>query len=472
VVALLLVAAALRIHALGRWSLDGDEIYSWYDVQSLLAGAPWPFGARSHPLGYLLMAASAHLLGFSEFSLRLPSAVCGLAAVALLLCLRRDALPRGVAWSAATLAACSPWLLYDAQNARFYAPQLLCATAATLWALPGVGCRPRLATAAWLGAVLCHPTGLLLGPALVAPLLLPPVRWRPVGGAAAAVGAGLALLWLLDDGALHEVILRVVERRDPGRYDVVHFVAGLGYNLGPLVGLLALLGLPGAWRAPRAHGATLWVACVVCPAVLLLVGLAGISMHQRYATPLLPAMLLLAGWGWEAARRRSVALAGGLLALALLAYAPMLAAHLRDGNRHDVRALAGWFLEHAGPGDIVLVDEHAAFDLYLSRQAGSSDRFSIEEAPPPADHALASFLGNRREVWVAVKTSRLGGGAYGTEFTTWLSTYFTETATVGLAPPALVRHDNRYRIFKRTQRILKVPPAEPSPTTSPGNGRR
>ena len=59
--ALLAVAGWLRFHDLSTWSLDGDEVFSHYDVQEIVDGEHWPEGARSHPIGYAVMAASVAL---------------------------------------------------------------------------------------------------------------------------------------------------------------------------------------------------------------------------------------------------------------------------------------------------------------------------------------------------------------------------------------------------------------------------
>ena len=91
------------------------------------------------PLGYLLMAGSAALFGLDELGLRLAAALSSVAAVALLVLLRRDAVPLAAAVVAGALAALSPWLIFHGQEARFYAPLLLFATAATLLILPGPG---------------------------------------------------------------------------------------------------------------------------------------------------------------------------------------------------------------------------------------------------------------------------------------------------------------------------------------------
>ena len=212
----ILVAAALRLFQLGAWSLDGDEIYSWYDVQDVLAGRTWPQGAQVAPGGYLLIAAFVATLGLDEFSVRLGPSLCGLAAVAVLGLLRRDVRGPGERLATAALAASSPWLVYHAQTARFYGPLLLCASLALLWSLPGRGRRPGLAAVSWLGGVVCHPSAALLAPGLLAPLVRDRRgRLRLLGLALA--GAGL-LAWLLrPDAPLEGAVTRALEGVDPGR---------------------------------------------------------------------------------------------------------------------------------------------------------------------------------------------------------------------------------------------------------------
>ena len=463
----LAVATWLRWDGLARWSLDGDEIYSWFDVQRILAGGAWPHGARTHPLGYLGMAGMVSLFGLSEGVLRLVPAGCGLGAVVALLGLRRDALPRGVAWVAAGLAAITPWLVYASQTARFYAPQLLCATLATLLWLPGPGRRPRGALLALGAAVLCHPSAAFLAPVFVLPLFGPPVRWRALLGLLAMVAAVGGLLWVTDDGALAMVVDRVISGLDPTRYGLSHFVLGFGYNLGPVTGLLAGLGLvlvltrsapaggPGhpAVGPDGAPPRFLAAALVVPPAILLVLAVLGISSHQRYATSAVPAAMLLAGWGvrflWLRSRPAGVA----ALSLALAAHVPALLAYHGDGDRHDARLAAAVLAERMAPDDIVVVDEHATVELYLQRHPGLADVVTVEDTLLD-EKKRSDFLANRHQVWVLLKSSRLEGGMYAPELVSWLGGGFSEVTRIGMEAPPLVRHDNRYVLFRRTRRVL------------------
>ncbi|MDG2149082.1 MAG: glycosyltransferase family 39 protein [Planctomycetota bacterium] len=445
------LAAWLRFATLGEWSLDGDEFYSWHDVQKMLAGEDWPHGARSHPLGYLLILLSVSVFGLSEVVVRSAPAVCGLLAVVALLRMRRDVISPRVALAASALAALSPWLIYHAQMARFYSPLLLCVTLATLWALPGQGCRPGRAALAWALAVLCHPTALLLGPGLLAPLFLPPVRWRVLWGLGSAAVLCIALVWFFDGGSTRTVALRAYAGLDPGRYSFTHFLSGLGYNLGPMVGLLALLGLPSAWADRRGSGSTLLLSAGLPPLLLLAISLSGLSVHQRYAMCAVPAALLLAGRGWEAVAVRRPLLGWALAVLAVGAFIPSLVAYQRDGDRHDLRAVAAFLVQNGSSSDIVVADEHATLQVYLHAEPGFADTVVIEESFVD-EKKRHDFLRNQSEIWVALKLSRLGS-VYHDDLLRWLEESFTEITKVGRVPPPLARHDNRYVIYRRSQRL-------------------
>jgi mannosyltransferase len=447
------LAALLRLQGLSRWSLDGDEVYSHYDVLELRAGQLSP-GVRAYPVGYLLMAASTALLGTGELGLRAASAACGLAAVAALLLLRRDAVDTPAALLAGLLATLSPWLVYHAQEARFYAALLLFATLATLWALPGPGQRPWRALLCGGLAAACHPSALLLLPCLLVAPLSRRLPWRVVLGCAVAAAVAGAAWLLLGSGPLPQVVQEALARRALAAYDLLHFVAGLGYAIGPATGLLLLAGAIGAFRAPRGEQRLL-LACALLPPLLLLPFSAlGASVQQRYAMVAVPALLLLAGRALtELAGRPRLRLA--LVAAALLLPVPQLVAHAADGDRSDMRAAAAWLASHGTPDDLVVADEHATLDIYLLRHAGW-ERIETVEAPPPSPKMLRDFPRNRRHVWVVVKNNRLGG-PYGADFDAWLQEHFVIAAEIGSPPPPLARHDNRLLVWSRRARVVDPP---------------
>jgi len=465
------IAAWWRLAGLGQWSLDGDEIYSWIDVQRLLAGGDWSHGIRTQPLGYLTMAGVVGLAGLDELTLRLAPALGGLVTVALLLLMRRDVLSTTTALVAGGLAAISPWLIFLSQEARFYGVLMPLATLATLWALPGPGRRPVAALVAWIGAIACHPTAAMLGVGMLLPVLRPPIPWR---GLLAFVGLALTLLGgllLLDDGTLFMVVQRVVGRIDPAQYDALHFVLGLGYNLGPMVGLLALVGAYGGLRERDPERTALLAFAIVPTVVLLGLALNGVSAHQRYDLVAVPAALLLAGDGLGRIliERRKLALA--LVALALAFHAPALLGHSRDGNRHDIRGVAAWLAQEASSEDALVADEHATVELYLHRHEGYENSNVAEDTELDA-RRRHGLLRTRRDCWVALKISRMNG-IYDRALLSWLDEHFDEVARIGREPPPLVRHDNRYVIFKRRHRLpaKAFQPEAIKANQQPSNGR-
>ena len=118
---LLLLASALRLHRIDAQSLWFDEGWSaWAAIQPTLAQALLA-DATNPPLYYLLLNFSTRLLGDSEFSLRLPSMLATLLLIVLTWQLALRCCGRRAAWLAAWLATCSAPLWWAAQEARMYA---------------------------------------------------------------------------------------------------------------------------------------------------------------------------------------------------------------------------------------------------------------------------------------------------------------------------------------------------------------
>src|SRR5918993_1395184 len=118
------VGAYLRLANLGALGFRWDEDLSGLAVRAILEkGVPelpsgmvyWRGGLFSH-----LMAASASMFGFSEFALRLPAALFGIALIVAAYVFGAALFGRVVGLATAALLALSFWDIDLARYARFY----------------------------------------------------------------------------------------------------------------------------------------------------------------------------------------------------------------------------------------------------------------------------------------------------------------------------------------------------------------
>lgn len=128
VVALLLLAAAVRFPGLGTRSLWFDEALSGTIARLSASQVLTNAVGSSHPPGYYFLLHLSQGLGRSEFALRFPSAWCSLAATALVARLGHDLLGRRGARLTALGMALAPFQIYYAQEARMYSLAILLST--------------------------------------------------------------------------------------------------------------------------------------------------------------------------------------------------------------------------------------------------------------------------------------------------------------------------------------------------------
>src|SRR5215211_3079568 len=125
---IVLLGALLRLVGLGSRSLWLDEGAEYDVIRGSLGHVFDRIVDREStpPLSYLYEWACAKVIGTSEFALRLPFALLGIALVPVMyLAARALGGGRRAGLIAAALTACNPMLVWHAQDARAYTPLAL-----------------------------------------------------------------------------------------------------------------------------------------------------------------------------------------------------------------------------------------------------------------------------------------------------------------------------------------------------------
>jgi 4-amino-4-deoxy-L-arabinose transferase-like glycosyltransferase len=133
---IVVLAAMLRLVGLGSRSLWLDE-GAEYDVIRGSFGHVFERVAHREstpPLSYVYEWLCTKAIGTSEFALRLPFALAGIALVVVMFLAARALAGERAGLFAAALAACNPMLIWHAQDARSYSLVALF-LAGTIWAL-------------------------------------------------------------------------------------------------------------------------------------------------------------------------------------------------------------------------------------------------------------------------------------------------------------------------------------------------
>jgi mannosyltransferase len=372
--ALLVVAAALRLSTLDLQSFWYDEAFT--PVHVLHPSLVVTLEAVAHrentpPLWYMLIWGWSRIFGTGEVALRLPSALAGVATVAVAWGIGwelagRSASGRRLAIAAAALVAVNPLFVWYSQEARAYGLFVFMAALAMLCCLradrsretlafgagrfgdasgasvspigPRFGQQPtprRLLAFAASGALAlaCHYFAVFLLLPMCVWLLRRRERWRVTLPAVAAIGVvGVALVPLaLTQGGhgtqwIGEWPLAARLETIPQYYLTGYSGAPLGHGVELLVALAILSGMGyGLWRAltPRESDAALLAlglaACGVLIPVAMAVGGADYLAPRNVVAAMIP---LTAGIAAIVAAQRTgkvgIVLVG-LIALAFLA---------------------------------------------------------------------------------------------------------------------------------------------------------
>ncbi len=373
IVALTMLAAALRLVGIGHQSLWFDEAYTVMLVKASLGHmlATIPRTESTPYLYYLLAWVWTHLVGRGAADLRALSALIGVAVVPVsYLAARRLLANRRAAVIVAALTACNPLLIWYSQEARAY--ELLVLTSAlTLLAFARALERPsggRLgvwALACGIALATHYDAALVIVPEaiwLLAAHRRRPATWLAVLLAAACGGALLPLLieqsnrgnasWI-DRAPLNDRLGQILPQ----------FLLGTGSRayveltwVGFALGAIALLRL--ARSAGRDDRRRAWGAGAIALggfALVMAVDAAGsdtVLTRNLLALWLPLAILLAAGLAVPQGRRLGIAVAAALCAVGLTATASVatVATLQRPDWSAVARALGPWPVRGQPPG--------------------------------------------------------------------------------------------------------------------------
>jgi mannosyltransferase len=308
--ALLLLAAALRLSTLDLQSFWYDEAFT--PVRVLRASLDGTLHGVVHtenspPLWYLIAWLDVRLFGDGEVALRLPSALAGIATVAVSWAIGQELAGRRCALVAAALVAVNPLFVWYSQEARVYALFALTAAVAMLCCLRArrEPTATRMAAFALAGAValLAHYFAVFLLLGMLAWLLADPASRRGGLGAGAVLAlVGLALLPLVLAQGGHGTqwigrwALSSRLAAIPQYYLTGYSGAPLGHGIELLIALPLLAGLTlGAPRIAGSTAAQAVAASALITATGVLVPLALAVVGADYLAPrnLLAAMVPL-----------------------------------------------------------------------------------------------------------------------------------------------------------------------------------
>src|SRR4051794_32684536 len=310
---IVLLAALLRIPGLGSRSLWLDEGAEYFTVRGSLGHLidRMIHTESTPPLSFVYEWAAIRVTGTSEFGLRLPFALVGIALVGVMYLAARELAGHRAGLIAAALAACNPMLVWHAQDARSY----------TLLALLLAGTIAALAQGRlwwWAGLAVAALATHYFAIFMVIPEALWLVRerergaWRYVAAPAVAL-VPLAVLAATQSGERSSWIASISLGTR-----LAQIPAGFleGYQLSRVAAVVGVLlvaaiapALLAAWRRPSGR------AMLALGAIVIALPLAGVAIGQDYVLHrnvigALVALTLAAAIGFDRLRRGVPLVAG------------------------------------------------------------------------------------------------------------------------------------------------------------------
>lgn len=399
---IILAGTALRMYHLGAKGFWGDEI--WTAQRSAWTPAhivDFSLDNTVGPWTYLAGRAALLLLGpgFQEFTLRWPSVLASVLAIALMWALARRLYGKQTALAAAALLAAAPLQVWYAQEARYYAWLVVFSLAACYFLYRAFEEPQRLGLWAGFGLatvlnIYNHPLSALLAVVGLVPFGLiygyrkPYRALRLARLAVSCVAIGLAVLPLVlrtaAVGQLNTEDISTVfsPTLDDWLIALLSILGILARNFsaeGWVQGLLLAAALAGAGACALAKQ---WrqLALLAPPLLLapLFFAIAKYPFILRYVLFLQPLYLLLAargvmglaGLGARLAARRAAqaeasqpapargavgpVLAAAMAALILAAFLRTTGSAYAQAKTIDWRSLAGYVQAHAQPADVII----------------------------------------------------------------------------------------------------------------------
>ena len=327
---MIVIAALVRLATLSQQSFWTDEAATLLDVHRSF-GALFPQLAHfesTPPLYFVIEWCWTHVLGYSAFLARLPSALAGIATVAFVYKAGEQIASRRAGVIAAGLAALNPLLVWYSQEARAYS--LLAMFAALSFCLAARAVSSRKPRDQWLWALaaalaLCTHYFAIFVVVPEAIWLLRRARW-PVA-AVGVVAAALLPLALAQRNTGHTDWITGTPLHTRLALIPKQFVTGLSTAHQSELAALALLGvlaccvpLVADWRQAPQGALIAALITVLAPIAMALLALAGVDLVlTRNAIGLVPVGLVAVGCGAEitinAGRGRLAVVALGLIAV-------------------------------------------------------------------------------------------------------------------------------------------------------------
>lgn len=444
--AAMLLGAFLRLYRLGHQSIWGDEALTLqlYTAGSSLSEVLSNIWEKAfHPPLYFLVAHYWYRLGDSEFMLRFPSAVFGIALIPVVYILTRKLFNPRISTITAFLVAVSPFNVWYSQEARMYSLQMLLVAGSILLFIKAWQTRRPIDFAAYAlvtaAALFTHMSTVALVAAQGVFALAFTIKDRRALVLIGMQGLALAVFtpWLLNFFAERSVT-NTGQVGFGQESNFLHLGYGLftfnvGYSLGPTVaelhylsasdavrshlpviifcavvfGVLTILGL---FNAYRAHRFAFWLLLSMfsIPICLVAVGslMPGVGLTPRYLIPAVVPYWIVMGIGLEAAGRSR--LAPILPAAVTLVIAVSLYNHFFQPAcaKQDVRSAVNLINHKAQPDDAVIISSvelGGPFIYYFKRKDVQYFGYppSLGMVNPKALAAdMDEILANKEFVWL------------------------------------------------------------------------